>query len=162
MSLPYGKFCLTKEYTMHIEYYKDGTSCECDEMRRDYYSVDGSTWTEIPYVNGKEHGIGKEYYGSGALSIEIPYVNGRAHGLRKEYYESGALGQETPYVSGRIHGKSRDYFKTGNLWTEVSYTNDKRHGISKAYHESGALVAVSIYKHGNFCPMDGCPIENFS
>ena len=54
------------------------------EIRKGYYTS-GALWWEIPYVNGKVHGIGKTYYESGALMREIPYVNGNAHGISKTY-----------------------------------------------------------------------------
>ena len=122
--------------TMHTEYYKDETPCECDEMYRGYHDS-GSVWREIPCVNGKEHGIVKYYYEAGGLSEETPYVNGKKHGTARWYYKSRALGHETPYVNGR------------------------KHGIRKEYHESGALAAVRMHNHGDSCPMNGCPMENF-
>ena len=83
---------------MHEEYYKDGTPCECDEMKRVYF-VSEALRSETPYVNGKRHGLDKEYFESGVLSWVVPYVNGREHGIEKSYYKSGALKSEDPYVS---------------------------------------------------------------
>jgi antitoxin component YwqK of YwqJK toxin-antitoxin module len=135
--MSYGKLCLEKEYTMHTEYYKDGTPCKCDRIYRDYHFPSGSTWKEIPYANGKMHGIIKYYYETGGLSSAIPYKKGRAHGIAKWYYETGVLQSTIPY------------------------TNGLRHGIIKEYHSSGALAALSMHNHGDSCTMNGCPTENF-
>ena len=62
-------------------------------------------------MNGKNHGIEKEYYESGALSQETSYVNGKIHGIRKNYYESGALRRETPFKNGVKHGLVKCYDK---------------------------------------------------
>jgi antitoxin component YwqK of YwqJK toxin-antitoxin module len=59
---------------------------------------------EAPYVNGKEHGITRSYFESGALLREAPYKKGKLHGIVKVYRESGALWWESPYVDGKIHG----------------------------------------------------------
>jgi antitoxin component YwqK of YwqJK toxin-antitoxin module len=123
---------------IHTEYYADGAPCECEEMRRDhYYFPSGPIWQESPYVNGKEHGITKEYNESGALNLEVPFIDGKEHGIERAYYKTGALHMEIPY------------------------TNGKHHGITKVYHESGVLSALSMHNHGDSCPMNGCPTENF-
>ena len=63
--------------------------------------------------------VKREYYESGILWFETPYVNGKEHGVRKEYcYKTGALRRETPYVNGEKHGVERDYDKEG---TEIYY-----------------------------------------
>ena len=122
---------------IHTEYYKDGTPCECGIKKRyfGYYASGALAW-EVPYVNGKKHGLEKEYYESGALAWEVPYVNGKKNGVYKEYYESGALKWEIPYV------------------------NDKRHGMQKRYYESGALCDEFLWIDG-CCVCLHCSAENF-
>ena len=53
--------------------------------------------------------IKKEYYYNGKLMCEIPYVNGKRHGIAKWYYMHGKLGEEIPYVNGLIHGCKKEY-----------------------------------------------------
>jgi len=67
---------LKEPLMIHTEYYKDGTPCECDEMQR-FRNDSGDISGETPCVNGKKHGIEKQYYSSGALEWETPYVNGK-------------------------------------------------------------------------------------
>jgi antitoxin component YwqK of YwqJK toxin-antitoxin module len=38
------------------------------------------------------------------LKYEIPYVDGKTHGILKEYDKNGSLISETPYVNGQIQG----------------------------------------------------------
>ena len=104
---------------LHTEYYKDGTPCECEYMEREhYYST--ALQSEIPYINGKIHGIVKFYYESGAMEWESPYTNNKKHGLYKEYSESGTLELQVPYVYNRCHGMEYDYRGSGyvkqTLW----------------------------------------------
>ena len=60
------------------------------EIRKSYYE-NGNLWSEIPYVNDKEHGIQKIYYENGKLYSEIPYKNGKTYGVRKDYYPNGNI-----------------------------------------------------------------------
>ena len=96
------------------------------EIRKRYYAS-GALSREVPYVNGKEHGIVKWYHESGALMAEAPYVNGKVHGIVRGYYESGALRREVPYVNGETHGISREYDKdNSNVCCLTLYDNDHK------------------------------------
>ena len=88
-------------YMLHTEYYKDGTPCECSEMRRWYYSV-GTLEYEVPYVDGEKHGITKVYYEAGALKCVMLYVNGKPNGIQKEYHETGVLFHEAVWKNGAL------------------------------------------------------------
>ena len=44
---------------------------------------------QIPYQNGKPHGVEKWYYENGKLMSEFPFENGEQHGANKGYYEMG-------------------------------------------------------------------------
>jgi antitoxin component YwqK of YwqJK toxin-antitoxin module len=63
---------------MHIEYYKDGTLCICDEMERTYYD-------------------------SGALESEIPRIKNKICSAERWYHESGALDWENPWPALPAH-----------------------------------------------------------
>ena len=103
--------------------------------------------------------VKKEYYESGALEVEIPYVNGKMHGISRGYYESGALKYETPYVNGAKHGIGKGYHETGALWIEIPYKNGKMHGIEKKYNSEKSVIdrltlcsndrlLLSLYREG--------------
>ena len=121
---------------IHTEYYKDGTPCECDKMRREYH-FSGFLEAEAPIVSGKMHGTRKTYYESGALETICLFKNGKEHGTTKVFYESGALEQEIPCAKGKMHG------------------------IQKGYKESGELAFAYMYIHGNYLPKGICPMENY-
>ena len=95
------------------------------EVRKEYYESGALLW-EIPYKNGKEHGMAKVYYESGALRYETPRVNGEKHGIAKHYYESGALSLEVPYVNGVMHGIAKSYGKDNiNIDCVTLYNKDQ-------------------------------------
>jgi antitoxin component YwqK of YwqJK toxin-antitoxin module len=77
-------------------------------------------------VNGKLHGIEKDYYESGALQLETPRVNDSIYGIAKTYYESGTLHWETPYVNGDRHGVAKSYGKDNiNIVCLTLYKRDR-------------------------------------
>lgn len=120
---------------IHTEYYKDGTPCECDEMRR------------------------LTYFGAKELFRETPYINGRRNGLRREYYPSGGFRCKTPYADGKIHGREKMYYPSGALEQETPYVNGQEHGIQKVYYENGLLRYEELWTNGNF--RNHHPVENF-
>ena len=103
------------------------------EVVKHYYES-GALLDEIPYVDGKEHGIAKYYYESGALRRESQYKNGKRHGIDKFYYESGALLVVTPYVRGNIHGIVKSY--------EEGKSNIYRLALYEKGHEVASLNLV--------------------
>jgi len=122
---------------MHIEYYKDGTPCKCDEIRREYFHNSDDLLSEVPIVHSKIHGIKRVYCYSGILHGIVPYKNGLRQGTQKVYYESGALESEVPYV------------------------NDNAHGLEKSYKESGVLCSEQMRINRIYYPKRRCPMENF-
>jgi antitoxin component YwqK of YwqJK toxin-antitoxin module len=82
---------------------------------RDNYD-NGQLEYEIPYVNGKQHGIEKSWYENGQLSYEIPYVNDQRHGIERGWHPNGQLGWETPYENDQRHGIRKHWKKDGTLW----------------------------------------------
>lgn len=81
--------------------YYDGTECQCDSIKSEYYTESGRLFSETSYVNDKQNGIQKGYYKDGKLLWEIPYVNGKENGIYKGYYDDGKLLWETSYVNGK-------------------------------------------------------------
>ena len=51
----------------------------------------GSIWWEVPYVDGKRHGLERGWDRDGSLRWEAPYVDGNRHGLERWWYQDGSL-----------------------------------------------------------------------
>lgn len=54
----------------------------------------GSLVCEVPFSDGKEHGVAREYFPSGKVKSETPYFRGVAHGVEREWHENGRLKTE--------------------------------------------------------------------
>ena len=120
----------TPRDTVYNTTYKDGTDCMCDSIQSYYYDSGVLMW-EIPYINGKEHGVCKWYHESGALMREIPRINGNVHGVVKSYYKSGALRWEIPCINEKEHGVGKWYYENGKLAGTATYKNGKLAGYKK-------------------------------
>jgi hypothetical protein len=67
---------------------------------------DGQKVCEVPFVNGREHGIARSWYPDGRLKGESPYKNGMLHGTRREFYEDGSLESEEELEFGILLRKT--------------------------------------------------------
>jgi antitoxin component YwqK of YwqJK toxin-antitoxin module len=115
---------------IHTEYYKDGTSCECDSMRRTNY-MSGALMLEFPCADGNIHGIERGYRESGSLLWEAPFIKGTKHGIYREYDLTGALRLEIPYIDDVEHGIARHYSESGSVIKEISWVKGAKAGLSK-------------------------------
>lgn len=100
--------------------------------------------SEIPYKDGKIHGISKIYYPTGELLQEMTFKNGKFEGYLKTYYRNGSLLSETPYKDGEVEGISKFYHQNGGLAAAIPYKNNKINGIIKLYERQKVIMSVSV------------------
>jgi antitoxin component YwqK of YwqJK toxin-antitoxin module len=87
-----------------------------DEFQRERgYWVNGQKRCEIPYVNGRLHGIGTCWRENGKKSSEYKYVNGQSHGIQMRWYTNGQKWMECPWVNGQRHGIDTWWYSNGSL-----------------------------------------------
>lgn len=101
-----------------------------------HYYLDGKIKTEIPFKNGLEHGIGKEYAPDGTIITLIEYKKGfivdreRINRIDK---------------SGKKQGKWYFFYINGKIKTEGYYRDDKKNGYFKEFSEIGDLLNITKY-----------------
>lgn len=96
--------------------------------------VDGALSTEIPIVDGKEHGIARDYFESGRVKVQTIYVSGVKHGAESEWYESGQVKEENVLHKGYLMN-SKKWSETGELIEEYKRSEDD--SIYKMVAKSG-------------------------
>ena len=87
--------------------------------------------------------VEREYYPDSKLMRpmrEIPYKNGLQEGIRKDYYNNGNLRGEIPFKHGKTEGVVKAYHESGNLKYEATHKNGKSDGIAKGYMPNGKLL----------------------
>lgn len=74
----------------------------------------GAIISEVPFVDGRQHGLARTWHANGRPSLERPYVHGESHGLAHEWFEDGSLKSETVFEFGTMMKRElRD--RTGTL-----------------------------------------------
>lgn len=100
------------------------------------YGFKGNIQRAIPK---KWNGVYKEHYANGTLKAETPLRFGRRHGIQKQYYEDGNLSIIKEYKDGKAQ-ISKQYYPSGELMVETFYDKDGyAHGLSRGYYKDGKL-----------------------
>ena len=123
-----------------IEHYKDGTTCECYAMLRNYYPDSRRLMWELPY----------DHENTGRVYIE------------RQYNRDGYLERKIPYINGKIHGKMIVYHENGVAYQETCYIKDRKTGIEKVYLRNGLLCSMRMYCRDRLLENVKYPAENFA
>jgi antitoxin component YwqK of YwqJK toxin-antitoxin module len=111
-------------------------------------------------IQGKTVSKITSYHPNGQIAHYLEAVDGRAHGVYKEWYPNGTLKLEATVIDGTadinemaqinwlFDGKSTVWDEAGNRMAEICYEKGALHGPSMYYHPNGKL-ARSIPYHNN-------------
>jgi antitoxin component YwqK of YwqJK toxin-antitoxin module len=160
-----------------------------NEVKTYYDPIQKTKVKERYFVNSKnqKHGLYTKFDDRGLKAVEINFVNGRPHGIAKEYalpligYPGDEkVKKEATYVDGKLHGKISYYvyikdgvenIKEGKkiLQGEEFYENDKKireiayflngkkevdayleNGVQKKWYENGQLANEIHVENGSF------------
>ena len=66
---------------------------------------EGRKLSEVPFRDGREHGIARSWHRNGQLAGETPYVDGIMHGIRRELFDDGSLKSEEVIEFGTLMRK---------------------------------------------------------
>lgn len=107
-------------------------------------------------------GAVRTYDTAGRLCKTVPYMDGKPHGMAKEFNDTGLVVAVTNYYHGVMSRRERinrtdkfglkqggwKYFwNNGHLKMEGNYLNGKKHGFFKFYDEGGKFLYVEKYEH---------------
>lgn len=89
---------------------------------------------DVYFLNGKPYtGTARDKHKNGKAKGEYPFLEGRLHGVVREWWDNGQLSTETHFDKGRRHGLNRYWSKTGQLMKEQTYEQDK--SVSEKHYE---------------------------
>ncbi len=109
---------------------------------------DGEIMSKIPRVNGKKHGMGRQWYINGMKSSKQMWANGKRHGLRKAWQDDGNHDSETMFRKGKTYGLKIEWWPRGAKYLETIWRNNKHHGVQTLRHENGLTWRERYYVHG--------------
>jgi len=119
----------------------------------------GETMTEI-YADDVKQGNTTYFYPDGKVKLIIPFIDGLEQGIAKEYAPDGTVITYMEYKKGflvsreRINRKDRNgmrqgrwkiFFPSGLVQLDGVYRDDKKNGYFKEYDENGQLLSVKKY-----------------
>ena len=64
-------------------------------------------------------------HSNGKATGEYPYVDGKMHGVMKEWWDNGQPSAETNFENGQRHGLNRYWDMKGKLTKEQIYDHDR-------------------------------------
>jgi hypothetical protein len=116
---------------------------------------------EYGMKDGLMHGIFRDWWPNGALAHQSHYVNGKEHGLSKQYdnqgrligtyrmkhgtgadlwyHAKGKLAEERYYADGMLNGFERWWWDARRVYQESHYRQNKEHGIFREWNVLGRL-----------------------
>ncbi|MDH3591028.1 MAG: hypothetical protein OER88_04070 [Planctomycetota bacterium] len=126
-------------------------------------------------VDGKRHGLWREWHENGKPFMYVEYKAGKMHGIRREWYDNGQVMVDWIYTAGRPNkgvvvgyhrnGKVKHKFKSGGkgkhpnqvntFWydngkkqAEGKWVNELQHGKWTYWYRSGKRQRVVHFKKG--------------
>lgn len=124
------------------------------------YHDNGQLWQYLEAVDGRAHGVYREWFSNGLQKIEANLAEGVAdiHDLAqatwifqgdcKVWEERGSLAAEFYYEKGLLNAPARYFFESGKLQKIVPYDQGEIHGIMQTFNESGELLEEIPYFKG--------------
>lgn len=145
------------EKTIEINYSED----KKEGLKKTF--ANNQVMKEEAYVNDRLQGYTRVYYEGGKLKKEIPFVEGREKGVGYEYaqderiiklqtYKDGVLTRQQSInkldKQGVKQGMWMDFYATRNKRWEGPYVNDLKNGYWKYYQANGNLMRVEKWIMG--------------
>lgn len=81
----------------------------------------GQLCFEVPYLDGKKHGIEKWFRMDGTPEMELSFQNGVKHGEAKTWHPNGVLENYVMFHEGSKVGLDLKYDENGNNLSKIKY-----------------------------------------
>lgn len=124
------------------------------------YHDNGQLWQYLEAVDGRAHGIYREWFSNGTQKIEANLAEGVAdihdiaqatwifHGACKVWEEQGKLIAEFHYEKGVLDTPARYFFPCGKLQKIIPYEEGEIHGVMQTFDKEGNVVEEIPYFKG--------------
>lgn len=108
---------------------------------------DGNISILWEYKDGKNHGIGKNFYENGNIKFYGEFENGVPHGTIKEYDIKGVIFLEENFKNGILDGEKKEFYDNGNIKNLETYKDGFLNGTRISYDENGNIKVKEIYDY---------------
>ncbi len=116
------------------------------------YHPGGEIMSEVPYVDGKKHGVETGWHdkhANGNKFQETIWVNNKRHGVTTRWHRDGSKRWQGMWVGGKQRGMETSWWnKNGMKSEESSWANNKRHGMTTEWYRNGAKSRQAMWRGG--------------
>jgi len=110
------------------------------------YNEKGTLVSEGNRKNFQLDSVWVFYTSAGEKNMEIAYVEGKKHGLRKQFFDDETVIEE--WKEDTLVNAIRAFYKTGELKRLTPLVEGKPHGLEKEYNKEGLIIVISKYFAG--------------
>ncbi len=140
--------------------YKEGKK---NGLKKTYDTKEGFLLITENFENDIKNGSTIYYYPNGKVKKNVPFILGKEEGVGYEYAQDSTIITITEYKMGFIkyeerinrrdanglkQGMWKEFYPTGIIKTEVTYFDDKMNGYLKEYSPKGSLLNTTKYING--------------
>jgi len=152
-------FLSPQPYQKVLRVYPRSTQGQSHSRITSYHS-NGHPWQYLEVVEGRAHGVYKEWHQNGRLKIDAIVIEGLAdvseaaqaswlfEGISKVYNEDGSLAADFSYQKGLLQGDSKYYYSNGQIAKFLPYDQNELHGAAQIFSQSGELLESIPYQKG--------------
>lgn len=124
------------------------------------YHTNGQIKQYLEVVNGRAHGIYREWYENGQEKVQFNVIEGVGDlsqtalqtfiidGLSRAWDSEGHIIARISYKRGLLVDSSYIYHTNGQIKTSIPYENGKIHGVVSIYDQDGTLLIEKSYEGG--------------
>jgi antitoxin component YwqK of YwqJK toxin-antitoxin module len=99
----------------------------------------GDTLSVVPYLDGKENGMCRHYYGGGKPKAFRYYVRGRKEGEHHGWFENGARQFVYHFKNDMFEGNQKEWLINGQQYSDLNYIKGMESGSQKVWYENGKI-----------------------
>jgi antitoxin component YwqK of YwqJK toxin-antitoxin module len=100
------------------------------------------------YLNGKEHGLWKQFYENGATKETRNFYRGKKEGEYRGWWENGKQKFIYRFEDGEYQGIAREWNPDGILMREATYERGHEAGPQKVWNADGTIKSNYVVLEG--------------
>jgi antitoxin component YwqK of YwqJK toxin-antitoxin module len=108
----------------------------------------GDTALLVPFYNGKESGVAKQWYPNTILKERREYEMGKKTGEHKGWWENGQLKFDYHFNNDLYDGTVKEWYADGQAFRAMNYVNGYEKGMQKIWRPDGSLHANYEARNG--------------
>lgn len=106
-------------------------------FRLDHQTKD--TLTLSSFLNGREHGVWKQFYGDGSRREIRHFENGKKQGEYKGWWPDGTKKFVFHFLDDEYNGTCYEWAENGQLYHKANYARGHEEGVQRAWYANGKI-----------------------